>query len=64
MGAAAIILAAGKSTRMKSSRPKVLHEVCGKPMAMHVVEACLGAGVDRIVMVVGHEKDAVIAAFS
>ncbi len=52
--AAAIVLAAGKGTRMKSDLPKVLHRVCGLPMVEHVVRALRGAGVDRIVVVVGH----------
>ncbi len=61
---AAIILAAGKSTRMKSDVPKVLHEVCGKPMLSYTLDACCEAGIDRIVVVVGHQKERVIAAFS
>lgn len=64
MNAAAIILAAGKSTRMKSELPKVLHEVCGVPMLGHVLNACREAGVGRLVVVVGHRKDDVIAAFA
>lgn len=64
MKAAAIILAAGKSTRMKSELPKVLHEVCGKPMLAHVLDACREAGVGRLVVVVGHRKDDVIATFA
>jgi bifunctional UDP-N-acetylglucosamine pyrophosphorylase/glucosamine-1-phosphate N-acetyltransferase len=40
----AIILAAGKSTRMKSKRPKALHEICGKPMLQYVLDACYEAG--------------------
>lgn len=59
----AIILAAGKSTRMKSRRPKPLHEVCGKPMLDYILQACYGAGCDRVVVVVGHGKDEVIAQF-
>jgi len=51
---AAIVLAAGKGTRMKSDLPKVLHPVCGLPMVAHVVRALRGAGVERIVVVVGH----------
>ncbi len=56
---AAVILAAGKGTRMKSEIPKVLHPLMGKPMVMHVVEACKAAGIDRIILVVGHGADAV-----
>jgi len=59
-GGAAIVLAAGKSTRMGSQLPKVLHEVCGKPMLGYVLEACLGAGVDEVVVVVGYGKEQVI----
>jgi bifunctional UDP-N-acetylglucosamine pyrophosphorylase/glucosamine-1-phosphate N-acetyltransferase len=58
---AAVILAAGKSTRMRSRLPKPLHPVCGLPLARHIVEACRGAGVSRIVVIVGHEADAVRA---
>lgn len=58
---AAIILAAGKSTRMRSKMPKPLHPVCGLPMTAHIIRACRNAGVERIVVVVGHEADAVKA---
>ena len=58
---AAIILAAGKSTRMRSKMPKMLHPLCGLPMTAHVIRACRQAGVERIVVVVGHEADAVRA---
>jgi len=61
---AAIILAAGKSTRMSSDLPKVLHDICGRPMLAHVISACRLAGVDRLVVVVGHGKDQVIQAFA
>ncbi len=54
---AAIILAAGKSTRMKSELPKVLHPVCGRPMIEHVLDAVRNAGVSKIVVVVGHKAD-------
>ena len=63
MSLTAIILAAGKSTRMKSKRPKALHEVCGKPMLHYILQACYDAGVTRILLVVGHGKDEVIDAF-
>lgn len=56
---AAIILAAGKSTRMRSKLPKPLHPICGLPMTSHVIRACKAAGVIRIVVVVGHEAEAV-----
>jgi len=49
---------------MKSEGPKVLHDVCGKPMLWYVVEACRQAGVSKLVVVVGHRKDDVIAAFA
>jgi bifunctional UDP-N-acetylglucosamine pyrophosphorylase/glucosamine-1-phosphate N-acetyltransferase len=51
MATAAIILAAGQGTRMKSSLPKVLHKVAGLPMLGHVIKALRGAGVERIVVV-------------
>ncbi|MDB5331602.1 MAG: N-acetylglucosamine-phosphate uridylyltransferase/acetyltransferase [Phycisphaerales bacterium] len=63
MSPTAIILAAGKSTRMKSKRAKQLHEVCGKPMLHYVLQACFDAGCDRVMVVVGHGKDEVIAEF-
>jgi bifunctional UDP-N-acetylglucosamine pyrophosphorylase / glucosamine-1-phosphate N-acetyltransferase len=47
----AILLAAGKGTRMKSARPKVLHEVCGRPMLWFVLRALRAAGVEDIVVV-------------
>ena len=55
---AAIILAAGKSTRMVTDLPKVLHEVCGRPMLAYVIDACRDAGIDRIVGVVAASSDA------
>jgi bifunctional UDP-N-acetylglucosamine pyrophosphorylase/glucosamine-1-phosphate N-acetyltransferase len=56
-------LAAGKSTRMKSAIPKALHPVCGRAMLHYVLQACYEAGVDRILVVVGHGKDEVVGAF-
>ena len=58
---AAVILAAGKSTRMRSKLPKPLHPICGLPMTGHVIRACRLAGVERIVVVIGHEAEAVRA---
>ena len=60
MQSAAIVLAAGAGTRMKSRKPKVAHEVLGKPMVRWVVDAAREAGLTRIVTVVGHERDQVI----
>ena len=60
----AIILAAGKSTRMRSARPKPLHEVCGRPMLEYVLRACYEAGCERVVVVVGHGRDEVVARFA
>lgn len=47
----AIVLAAGKGTRMKSERPKVLHELCGRPMLWFVLRALHEAGVDDVTVV-------------
>lgn len=55
----AVILAAGKGTRMKSSRPKVLHPVCGRPMISHVVDAARTAGAKDIVLVINPEMTAI-----
>jgi len=61
---AAIILAAGKSTRMGGSLPKVLHEICGKSMLSLVLQACRLAGVERTVVVIGHGRDQVKEAYA
>lgn len=55
----AIVLAAGKGTRMKSSKNKVMHEVLGKPMIGHVVDRLSSIDVDEVVMVVGHQASAI-----
>ncbi len=57
-----IILAAGKGTRMKSERAKVLHEVLFEPMLRHVIAALQGLAADPIVVVTGHQSRAVQAA--
>lgn len=56
----AVILAAGKGTRMKSKLPKVLHEVAGKPMLSHVTAVAAAVGVGRTVVVVGFEGELVM----
>jgi len=55
----AVIMAAGKGTRMGSDLPKVLFEVAGKPMVHWVIQACQDAGVSRCIVVVGYEADQV-----
>ena len=55
----AIVMAAGKGTRMKSDLPKVLVPVCGRPMIEYVLDALEAAGVERIVVVVGYRSDLV-----
>lgn len=60
METAAIVLAAGAGTRMKSKRPKVVHEVLGKPLVRWVIDAANEAGVGRVACVVGHGRDQVI----
>lgn len=57
--AAVIILAAGQGTRMKSVKPKVLHEVLGMPLVGHVVSATLSLEPQNTVVVVGHSKEQV-----
>ncbi len=59
MTIAAVILAAGQGTRMKSALPKVLHKVAGLPLLGHVVAALRGAGVTRIVLVTSPAGEAV-----
>ena len=59
---AALVLAAGKSTRMKSKTPKGLHELLGKPLLRWAVEAAQDAGASRMVLVVGHQAEEVKAA--
>jgi len=51
----AVVLAAGKGTRMKSDLPKVLHEIDGRPLLDHVLDTVAAVGVDHTVVVVGHE---------
>ncbi|MDW8104105.1 MAG: bifunctional UDP-N-acetylglucosamine diphosphorylase/glucosamine-1-phosphate N-acetyltransferase GlmU [Armatimonadota bacterium] len=59
----AVVMAAGKSTRMKSRLPKPLHPLCGKPLLSYLLDACQSAGVSRTIVVVGHEAERVQQAF-
>jgi UDP-N-acetylglucosamine diphosphorylase/glucosamine-1-phosphate N-acetyltransferase len=61
---AAIILAAGKGTRMKSDLPKVVHPIGGRPMVCAVVDACLAAGISRIVTIVGYQQEKIREALA
>ncbi len=56
---AALVLAAGKGTRMKSERAKVLHPLLGRPMLFYVLDALGEVQVERTVLVIGHEADQV-----
>ncbi len=58
----AIVLAAGKGTRMKSGRPKVLHDICGRAMLWYVLTALREAGIDDVVVVTNPELDARITS--
>ena len=58
----AVVLAAGQGKRMKSKLFKVLHQVCGKPMVLHVVDMLRELSVERTVVVVGHGAEAVKGA--
>lgn len=56
---AAVVLAAGAGTRMRSKLPKVAHEVLGKPLVEWVLDAASSAGIERVVTVVGHGREVV-----
>jgi bifunctional UDP-N-acetylglucosamine pyrophosphorylase/glucosamine-1-phosphate N-acetyltransferase len=59
-----VILAAGKGTRMKSSSPKVLHRVAGKPMIAYVLDTARGLSPETTTLVTGHMKDALQQALA
>src|SRR5687767_4966563 len=59
MAVSAIVLAAGEGTRMRSTRPKPLHMICGRAMVMHVIHALSEVDVERTVVVVGHGAERV-----
>ena len=54
-----VIMAAGKGTRMKSARPKVLHPLAGRPLLQHVLETGIGLGAERLITVTGHGAEQV-----
>jgi len=60
---AALVLAAGKGTRLKSSRPKVLHEICGRPLLGYSVAAAESLSPARLAVVIGPDADEVRRRF-
>jgi len=56
---AAVILAAGQGTRMRSAKAKVLHQICGASLIQHIVETLKKVKVNKSVIVVGHQQEAV-----
>ncbi|GHF45282.1 bifunctional UDP-N-acetylglucosamine pyrophosphorylase/glucosamine-1-phosphate N-acetyltransferase [Amycolatopsis bartoniae] len=56
-----LVLAAGEGTRMRSTTPKVLHPIAGRPLVEHAVRAAAGLEPDHLVVVVGHGREAVAA---
>ena len=57
-----LILAAGKGTRMKSAKPKVLHELGGKSMIMHILDNCVLSGLKDIYIVLGEDKGQILSS--
>ena len=64
MALSVVIMAAGKGTRMRSARPKVLHALGGKPLLGHVVATAESLAPQRCIVVTGHGAEAVEAAFA
>ena len=62
MSIAAVILAAGQGTRMKSDLPKVLHTIDGQPMVRFVIESVQKVGMEKVIVVVGYQGDRVVDA--
>lgn len=59
----AIVLAAGKGTRMKSDLAKVLHPICGKPMLTYPLNVAMAVGSERTVVIIGHQASLVRETF-
>jgi bifunctional UDP-N-acetylglucosamine pyrophosphorylase / glucosamine-1-phosphate N-acetyltransferase len=63
-GTVALVLAAGQGTRMRSDLAKVLHPMTGRPLLAWVLDSVRELGVDRVLTVVGHQRERVIEAFA
>jgi bifunctional UDP-N-acetylglucosamine pyrophosphorylase / glucosamine-1-phosphate N-acetyltransferase len=63
-GTVALVLAAGQGTRMQSDLAKVLHPMAGRPLLAWVLDSVRELGVDRVLTVVGHQRERVIEAFA
>lgn len=64
MSLSVVVLAAGKGTRMKSSLPKVLHPIAGKPMVQHIIDTVKTLGAEQINVVYGHGAEQLQSALS
>ena len=62
--AVALVLAAGKGTRMYSELAKVLHPICGRPMLSYTLMAVEELGFDRVLAVVGHQAERIREVFA
>jgi bifunctional UDP-N-acetylglucosamine pyrophosphorylase/glucosamine-1-phosphate N-acetyltransferase len=62
MSLSIVILAAGQGTRMKSARPKVIHELAGKSLLQHVIDASRALEPEQVIVVTGHGAEQVHAA--
>lgn len=60
---AAVIMAAGKGTRMKSKLPKVMHRLAGKPLIAHVFDTVQQIGIDKTILILGHGKEPIESYF-
>ena len=59
----AIVLAAGKGTRMKSDRSKVIHTIIDRPMLAYIIDALRAVSVERIVVIVGYQAESIKELF-
>src|SRR4051812_3356827 len=64
MALSVVIMAAGKGTRMRSAKPKVLHRLGGRPLLGHVVATAEALAPERCIVITGHGADEVEAAFA